>query len=117
MADEDTIKETKPWDAGQSTFASTFLTDAEKARPSQVASDGQGKPHHSLFGIPIDVSTTPSGVDEVIAAKSQVLNVALLDMGMGKYQWLLFLVTSMGWFLDYVSTSQSSPECLLIEDV
>ncbi|RHZ47811.1 uncharacterized protein CDV56_101323 [Aspergillus thermomutatus] len=45
---------------------------------------------------------TDSGVGSgaVYAAKAQVLNKALLDLGMGRYQWLLFLITSIGWFLD-----------------
>ncbi|KAH9949774.1 MFS general substrate transporter [Amylocystis lapponica] len=41
-----------------------------------------------------------SGVDPVYQAKVRVLNKALQEIGMGKYQWHLFLVTGFGWFAD-----------------
>ena len=89
----------------QSAFASTLLTDVEKTRPSQVANSG--KRHGNLYGSKMDTSNPQAGVDPIYAAKAQLLNEALLDIGMGLYQWLLFLVTSMGWFLDYVSVMNS----------
>ncbi|EIM84320.1 MFS general substrate transporter [Stereum hirsutum FP-91666 SS1] len=41
-------------------------------------------------------------VDPVYAAKSHVLNRALQEIGMGKYQWGLFAVAGFGWFSDSV---------------
>lgn len=35
-------------------------------------------------------------------AKAQVLNDAIQDIGMGKYQWHLFVVAGFGWFSDNV---------------
>ncbi|KAK7681656.1 MFS sugar transporter [Cerrena zonata] len=41
-----------------------------------------------------------SGVDPVYHAKAKILNEALQEIGMGKYQWYLFIVTGFGWFSD-----------------
>ncbi|KAI0070245.1 sugar transporter [Panus rudis PR-1116 ss-1] len=41
-----------------------------------------------------------SGVDPVYYAKARVLNDAFQEIGMGKYQWALFVVTGFGWFSD-----------------
>jgi hypothetical protein len=38
-------------------------------------------------------------------AKAQVLNDAIQDIGMGKYQWHLFVVAGFGWFSDNVHLS------------
>jgi len=87
----------------QSTFASTLLTDAEKTNPTVVAN--QGKRHGNFVCNPID--TTPTyGIDPVYAAKAQLLNEAMLDIGMGRYQWFMLTTTSVGWFLDQVSSKK-----------
>ncbi|THG96352.1 hypothetical protein EW026_g5461 [Hermanssonia centrifuga] len=39
-----------------------------------------------------------SGMDPVYQAKARILNDALQEIGMGKYQWYLFIVTGFGWF-------------------
>lgn len=96
----------KPVDTQSAFGASTLMTDAEKQKPSQAAS-GNKRPGN-LFGTAVDTSlTNTSGLDPVYAAKAQLLNEALLDIGMGRYQWLLLIVTSVGWFLDEVSNSAS----------
>ncbi|TFY62020.1 hypothetical protein EVG20_g6853 [Dentipellis fragilis] len=41
-------------------------------------------------------------VDPVYQAKARVLNRALQEIGMGKYQWGLFVVSGFGWFSDSV---------------
>ena len=40
------------------------------------------------------------GLDPVYAAKARVLNKAIQDIGMGRYQWALFAVVSFGWSQD-----------------
>ncbi|ORY35320.1 major facilitator superfamily transporter [Naematelia encephala] len=40
------------------------------------------------------------GVDPIYAAKAQVLNRAIQDIGMGRYQWQLFFVIGFGWAQD-----------------
>ncbi|KAJ5887234.1 hypothetical protein N7504_011281 [Penicillium tannophilum] len=83
----------------QSAFASTLVNDVEKGEPSKYGVRSE-KEHKNLFGVKIDTPETHAGTDAVFAAKAQLLNQALLDVGMGKYQWLLFLMTGVGWFLD-----------------
>ncbi|KAH9949810.1 MFS general substrate transporter [Amylocystis lapponica] len=41
-----------------------------------------------------------SGVDPVYQAKARILNDAFQEIGMGKYQWYLFVVAGFGWFSD-----------------
>ncbi|KAI0715628.1 MFS general substrate transporter [Cerioporus squamosus] len=41
-----------------------------------------------------------SGVDPVYQAKARLLNDAFQEIGMGKYQWYLFIVAGFGWFSD-----------------
>ncbi|KAH9841718.1 MFS general substrate transporter [Rhodofomes roseus] len=41
-----------------------------------------------------------SGVDPVYQAKAKILNEAFMEIGMGRYQWWLFLITGFGWFAD-----------------
>jgi hypothetical protein len=40
------------------------------------------------------------GLDPVYAAKARVLNRAIQDIGMGSYQWQLFVVIGFGWAQD-----------------
>ncbi|EJD34848.1 MFS general substrate transporter [Auricularia subglabra TFB-10046 SS5] len=43
----------------------------------------------------------PEGsLDPVYQAKAHVLNRAIQDIGMGRYQWQLFVVTGFGWLAD-----------------
>ncbi|TFK32940.1 MFS general substrate transporter [Crucibulum laeve] len=41
-------------------------------------------------------------LDPVYEAKTRMLNAAIMDIGMGKYQYLLFVVAGFGWFADSV---------------
>ncbi|EGO28741.1 hypothetical protein SERLADRAFT_434644 [Serpula lacrymans var. lacrymans S7.9] len=41
-------------------------------------------------------------IDPVYQAKARILNRSIQDIGMGKYQWYLFVVTGFGWFADSV---------------
>lgn len=106
----DDLGHKKPVDAHSAYGASTLMTDAEKQRPGngQVAS-GKKRPGN-LLGTAIETNLTGTkGLDPVYAAKAQLLNEALLDIGMGRYQWLLVIVTAVGWFLDEVSYSPTHP--------
>ncbi|KAI0647859.1 MFS general substrate transporter [Trametes meyenii] len=47
-----------------------------------------------------DVYGNDPSVDPVYQAKSQILNDAFQEIGMGKYQWYLFCVTGFGWYSD-----------------
>jgi hypothetical protein len=39
-------------------------------------------------------------LDPVYAAKARILNDAIKEMGMGRYQWQLFVVVGFGWASD-----------------
>ncbi|KAI0035530.1 MFS general substrate transporter [Vararia minispora EC-137] len=41
-------------------------------------------------------------LDPVYHAKTHVLNMAMQEIGMGRYQWALFVVSGFGWFSDSV---------------
>ncbi|KAM5543414.1 hypothetical protein V8D89_002665 [Ganoderma adspersum] len=41
-----------------------------------------------------------AAIDPVYQAKARVLNTAFQEIGMGKYQWALFVVGGFGWFSD-----------------
>ncbi|KAI0769081.1 sugar transporter [Trametes elegans] len=41
-----------------------------------------------------------SPVDPVYQAKARILNDAFQEIGMGRYQWYLFIVAGFGWFSD-----------------
>ncbi|KAL0952893.1 hypothetical protein HGRIS_007112 [Hohenbuehelia grisea] len=41
-------------------------------------------------------------VDPVYQAKAHILNEAIQEIGMGRYQWNLFVVAGFGWFADSV---------------
>lgn len=40
------------------------------------------------------------GVDERYDEKVKILNQAIQDIGMGRFQWVLFVVSGFGWFMD-----------------
>ncbi|KAI8656210.1 MFS domain-containing protein [Fusarium sp. Ph1] len=48
----------------------------------------------------IDTRAIPSGADAVYERKVAVMNQALIDMGMGSFQWKVFAMTGFGWFVD-----------------
>lgn len=48
----------------------------------------------------IDADISASGHDSTYDRKSKVINKALIDIGMGKYQWELFVLCGFGWFAD-----------------
>ncbi|KAJ5815434.1 hypothetical protein N7474_007211 [Penicillium riverlandense] len=48
----------------------------------------------------IDTRNVQPGADEVYDKKIAILNEALIDLGMGPYQWKVFLTTGFGWFVD-----------------
>jgi hypothetical protein len=59
-----------------------------------------GAGHASYHGI--DTRNVQPGADEIYDSKIAILNEALIDLGMGRYQWMVFLTTGLGWFIDNV---------------
>ncbi|KAI6118431.1 MFS general substrate transporter [Pisolithus sp. B1] len=61
---------------------------------------------NSITGPPIDLYEN-GYVDPVYQAKAHILNRSIQDIGMGKYQWGLFVVAGFGWFADSAWPSMS----------
>ncbi|KAL5042425.1 major facilitator superfamily domain-containing protein [Aspergillus fruticulosus] len=54
--------------------------------------------HTNYHGL--DRTQVQPGADAVYEAKIAVLNEALIDIGMGPFQWKIFATTGFGWFVD-----------------
>ncbi|KAH9891835.1 MFS general substrate transporter [Cubamyces lactineus] len=54
----------------------------------------------TLVGGLYDIIEDESAVDPVYTAKAKILSDAFQEIGMGKYQWYLFVLTGFGWFSD-----------------
>jgi hypothetical protein len=48
----------------------------------------------------VDSDIAAGGEDTAYDRKSKVINKALADMGMGRYQWSLFVLCGFGWLAD-----------------
>ncbi|OCK99228.1 MFS general substrate transporter [Cenococcum geophilum 1.58] len=48
----------------------------------------------------IDMKTVQPGTDATYERKVAVINQAILDIGMGRYQWSVFVLAAFGWFSD-----------------
>lgn len=48
----------------------------------------------------IDLDIAASGHDTAYDRKSKVINKAIMDIGMGSYQWQLFVLCGFGWLAD-----------------
>lgn len=86
---------------------SSYTSSSSSTVPPPVivenyANERDADRYRNTFGAIIDTTYMQPGGDDVYDAKVKLLNEALLDMGMGRYQWLLTVVTGLGWFLDSV---------------
>jgi hypothetical protein len=62
--------------------------------------------HSNYHGI--DTEAMHLGADEVYEKKIAIMNEAIIDLGMGSFQWKIFAMTGFGWFVDNVLQSLSS---------
>lgn len=78
--------------------------------PSRVSEEMEKKDPSSFQDAPPAFTHTfaevdlfeEGAVDPVYEAKARLLNHAIREIGMGKYQWYLFVVAGFGWFSDSV---------------
>ena len=74
---------------------------AEKKRDLfGVAANGGAESEEKDVVLGVDEDQAIDGVDPVYAAKARVLNRAIMNIGMGRYQWQLFFVIGYGWAMD-----------------
>lgn len=59
----------------------------------------------------ITLAAQEEGIDPAFYAKVQVLNRALSEIGMGRYQWELFFSGGFGWFADNICEYEYGYEC------
>lgn len=92
---------------GRSAFAATTLRDATQAGEKAGDEDDLAvDSHQTLWGTPIELEAahiSARGADMRTLAKGRLIDEALLQIGMGRYQYRLLSLTALAWFLDYVS--------------
>lgn len=76
--------------------------DEELQRPNSNASSGVVNHGMTVEALKAEIvaDVAASDTDTPYDRKSKVINRALQDMGMGKYQWELFALCGMGWMAD-----------------
>lgn len=48
----------------------------------------------------VETDISASGLDTAYDRKAKVINIAIQDIGMGRYQWELYVLCGMGWVAD-----------------
>ena len=76
--------------------ASLQIIPSELVEKANAAAGG----HQNYNGI--DTHALPLGADEAYEKKIAIMNEALTDIGMGRFQWMVFATTGFGWFVDNV---------------
>lgn len=99
MADNRSLTDKKYPPAAQDQEA-TFVDTADK----DIAAG-----HVDYHGI--DTTTIAQGADEVYERKVAIMNEAFIDLGMGSFQWKIFALTGLGWFIDNVRILEAA--CIL----
>ena len=68
----------------------------------RVKSPGDGGTSLTIekLAIEVDSDVAASGHDTAYDRKSKVINRAIMDIGMGWYQWQLFVLCGFGWLAD-----------------
>ncbi|KAK2779623.1 membrane transporter [Colletotrichum kahawae] len=85
-----------------------FNPSSSSNNPDAPVSDSPGTKHRdtehgtSQLHHGIDTRAIHVGSDYVYEKKVSVMNEALIDIGMGPFQWKVFAMTGFGWFVDNV---------------
>ncbi|KAA1474777.1 MFS general substrate transporter [Dentipellis sp. KUC8613] len=76
------------------------MADARSSAEAEKNEEVLKQAHNvAVYGITTDVFEE-NAIDPVYQAKARLLNDALQEIGMGKYQWYLFVVAGFGWLSD-----------------
>lgn len=75
------------------------VSDSPQTKNSDIE-HGASQLHHG-----IDTRAIHVGSDYIYEKKVSIMNQALIDIGMGPFQWKVFAMTGFGWFVDNVRTS------------
>lgn len=74
--------------------------DFDKHTLAGEACEVEKGPPSSLYDQQLEAEAIREGIRPVFLAKVRVLNKAIADLGMGRYQWELFVSAGFGWFGD-----------------
>ncbi|OSC97469.1 MFS general substrate transporter [Trametes coccinea BRFM310] len=80
--------------------ATDFKDEKASPRPGSGEWTKRDVEAHAIHVETHDIFEDDSGVDPVYQVKARILNDAIQEIGMGKYQWYLFIVAGFGWFSD-----------------
>jgi len=80
-------------------MAST-VENREGATEKKIGENSSGDLTVESLREEVDADIAASGHDSVYDRKSKVINKAIADVGMGKYQWQLFVLCGFGWLAD-----------------
>ncbi|KAM0198945.1 hypothetical protein ACHAPI_003389 [Fusarium lateritium] len=69
--------------------------DLEKTTTIDKMDTAEGTTYHG-----IDVGIVAAGADLVYEKKVTIMNQAIIDIGMGSFQWKIYMMTGFGWFVD-----------------
>ncbi|PTD09466.1 hypothetical protein HYE67_006410 [Fusarium culmorum] len=96
------IPNSSPSDKSSRMSMSTTPDKESEARKAYGAIDHNGDARRSsLVDAAEDEAIIPKGaLDPVYEAKARILNRAVSEIGMGRYQWELFIVIGFGWASD-----------------
>jgi len=86
-------------------WAQQAASAGEEERGAEKTARNQDSPDSAVRNIEalraeIDADVSASGPDSAYDRKAKVVNKALIDIGMGRYQWELFFLCGSGWFAD-----------------
>ncbi|KAF4446199.1 MFS transporter, metabolite:H+ symporter [Fusarium austroafricanum] len=88
-------------EAGRLLDSEIMTADKEEERKTYGAINNGDDRRNSLVEAADDDAIIPKGaLDPVYEAKARILNRAIQDLGMGRYQWSLFIVIGFGWASD-----------------
>ena len=85
--------------------ASVISADEKKAEADEKGVDLNGDSDPGVLTVEalrqeIDMDIAAGGHDTAYDRKSKVINKAIQDIGMGSYQWKLFVLCGFGWLAD-----------------
>ncbi|CUM64499.1 uncharacterized protein PRCAT00002104001 [Priceomyces carsonii] len=75
----------------------TIEVNEIRNRSPQMSSENSNEEHEEKH---IVETLIAPGMNAVYNSKVKLLNDALQDIGMGRFQWTLFVVAGFGWFMD-----------------
>ncbi|KAH0443875.1 major facilitator superfamily transporter [Colletotrichum camelliae] len=83
-----------------------FIPTSSSNNPEAPVSDSPQTKHHDIehgtsqLHHGIDTRAIHVGSDYVYEKKVSIMDEALIDIGMGPFQWKVFAMTGFGWFVD-----------------